>query len=375
VTIDVFPVRSSKERDRFLRLPWRLYRNDPAWIPNLLLLQRETVDPKKNPFFQHGEAELYLALREGRAVGRISAQVDRENNDYRHEAAGFFGFFESEDDPEIAKALFAAAEAWLRERGMTLARGPFNFNIQEECGILVEGFEHPPVIAMPHALPYYDRLISGSGYAQVMDLLAYRWDITEPPQRMMEAVARARQLPELKVRHVELRHMQRDLDILLDIFKDAWHENWGYVPPTAAEAKKLAADLRLVIEENLGIIAEVDGEPAGMILALPNLYEAIRDCRGFLNPISALRAVWRLKIRKLETGRLMLFGVKRKFATRHFIGIPYLLLYELYLGAKKGRYKWGEMSWVLENNSRLNALMSHWDAEAYKRYRLYEKPL
>jgi hypothetical protein len=377
VGVDVIPVESAKERDRFLRLPWRLYKNDAAWIPNLLLLQRETIDPKKNPFFEHGEARFYLARRDGVPVGRISAQIDRLNNEYRHENAGFFGFFEAENDAEVAAALFGAAEGWLREKGTELARGPFNLSIKEECGVLVEGFEHPPMLNMTHSPPYYDALIKGEGYDKVMDLYAYRWDITEqePPARIMSVVDQVRRVPGLTVRTVELKHMQRDVGIMLDIFNDAWRETWGFVPVTPAEAKKIANDLRLIVEERIGIIAEVNGEPAGMILGLPNLYEAIRDNRGFLNPLNAVRAAWRLKVRKLETGRLFLFGIKKKFRTRELVGLPFLLLYELYLGARKGRYKWGEMSWILENNSRMNALMPYWDAHVYKRYRLYEKKL
>jgi len=375
VGVEVARAETAKERDRFLRLPWRLYRDDPAWIPNLLLLQRETLDRKKNPFFEHGEAAYFVALRDGRPVGRISAQIDRLNNEYRKEDAGFFGFFEAEEDPDVARALFETAEGWLRQRGATLARGPFNFNLKEESGVLVEGFEHPPMIQMPHSRPYYDGLIKGQGYDKVMDLLAYRWDVQQPPQRMMEVVDQVRQAPGLRFRTVELKHMQRDVDIMLEIYNEAWGETWGFVPVTATEARKIANDLKLIVEERIGIVAEVDGEPAGMIIGLPNLYEAIRDCRGFLNPWSALRAVWRLKVRKLETGRLFIFGVKKKFRTRALVGLPFLLLYELYLGARKGRYKWAEMSWVLENNGRLNAIMPYFGAQVYKRYRLYEKPL
>jgi hypothetical protein len=163
--------------------------------------------------------------------------------------------------------------------------------------------------------------------------------------------------------------------VLLDIYNDAWRDKWGYVPATPREAHKMADDLRLIADKNIGLIAELDGEPAGMILGLPNLYECIRDFRGFVNPWNALKLVWRLKLRKPETGRLLLFGVKPKFRTRALVALPFLLLYELYLGSQKGRYRWGEMSWVLENNGPLNAIMSHWDASVYKRYRIYEKAL
>jgi GNAT superfamily N-acetyltransferase len=374
--IEVVPVMDKRAREQFLRLPWRLYGDDPAWVPNLLMLQREVIDTRKNPFFDHGEAQLFLALRDGEPAGRISAQIDRLHNEHHGERTGFFGFFESVDDGGVARALFEAADHWLRERGMNCARGPMNFSVNEEVGMLIEGFEHPPMIATTHALPYYGALVEGAGYAKAIDLFAYRWDIKEPPERMMKVVEGTRSSPHVRVRTVDMHNLQRDVDTLLDIYNEAWKDNWGYVPATRREAQKMASDLRLIADPNIGIIAEVDGEPAGMILGLPNLYEAIRDFKGSLNPWNAIRLVWRLKVRKLETGRLLLFGVKPKFRrSRDLVGLPFLLLYELYLGSKKGRYKWGEMSWVLENNGALNAIMPYWGAFVYKRYRIYEKVL
>jgi hypothetical protein len=376
MTLEVSPVTTKQDKDAFLRLPWRLYKDDPAWVPNLLLLQRDVIDEKKNPFFEYGEARLFLARREGVVVGRISAQVNRAHNERHDERTGFFGFFECENDQEAAHALFTAAESWLRDRGMECMRGPLNFSLNEEVGQLVEGFEHPPMVATTHALPYYDTLVAAEGYGKAVDLLSYRWNITDPPARMMEAVDKTRTAPGLKMRHATLRHFNRDVGILLDIYNDAWQDNWGYVPVTPREARKLASDLLLVIDTRVAIIAEVDGEPAGMIVGLPNLYEAIRDFNGFVNPWTAAKLLWRLKIRGVETGRIFLFGVKRKFQRRRdLVGLPFLLLYELYRGAQKGRYKWAEESWILETNKRMNAIMPYWDAYVYKRHRVYEKPL
>jgi hypothetical protein len=375
MSVDVVPVATKAQREDFLRLPWRLYREDPAWVPNLLMLQREVFDERKNPFFEHGEAQLFLALKDGEPAGRISAHIDRLHNEYHHERTGFFGFFESRDDAEAAGALFSAASEWLAARGMDRVRGPMNFSVNEEVGTLVDGFDKPPMIAMTHSLPYYDTLIRGAGFEKAMDLFAYRWDIKPPPQRILKAVDSAMSMPGVTYRTVSMRHLRRDVDIMLAIYNDAWKDNWGFVPVTEREAQKMASDLRLIADPNIGIIVEVEGEPAGMIIGLPNLYECIRDFRGFLNPLNVAKLVWRLKVRKPETGRLLLFGVKRRFQTRSFVGLPYLLLYQLYLGSQKGRYKWGEMSWVLENNGALNAIMPHWDAYVYKRYRIYEKQI
>jgi hypothetical protein len=376
VAVEVVPVRTKQDREAFLRLPWQLYTNDPAWVPNLLLLQREVIDEKKNPFFDDGEAQLFIARRAGRTVGRISAQVDHAYNRHYGEQTALFGFYESIDDREVSNALLAAAEGWARAHGMSRVLGPFSFSLAEEVGTLVEGFEYPPMIAMPHALPYYGGLIEAGGYTKAQDLLAYRWQIKEPPARMMEAVEKTRAVPGLRVRKASLRHLDRDVGILLDIYNDAWKDNWGYVPVSPRQAKKLASDLRLIVDTNVALIAEIDGEPAGMIVALPNLYESIRDFKGFLNPWTALKLIWRLKVRKPETGRIMLFGVKQKFQRRReLVGLPFLLLYELYIGSKKGRYRWCEESWILESNRRMTTLLPYWGAEPYKRYRIYEKAL
>ncbi len=375
MTLSVTPVATRSDREAFLRLPWRLYKDHKAWVPNLLMLQREVIDPKKNPFFEHGDAQLFLATRAGVPVGRISASIDRDHNIQHGERTGFFGFFESEDDPAVAAALLDAAEAWLRERGLDRARGPLSFSMNEEAGLQVAGFDEPAMIAMPQALPYYGPLIEAQGYAKAMDLLAYRWDIQPAPARIAEAVARTRAVPGLTIRTIRMGELRQEVDTLLDIYNDTWSENWGYVRVTRSEAAKLVSDLRLIADKRVVLIAEMDGEPAGMAVALPNLYEAIRDFRGFIDPIKALKLIWRLKLRRVASGRLMLFGVKKKFRTRQLHGLPFLLLDELSTAARSGRYQWCEESWVLENNARLNAIMPYWGAYVYKRYRLYEKPL
>jgi hypothetical protein len=339
------------------------------------MLQREVIDAKKNPFYQHAEVQLFLAWRDGQPAGRISAQIDRDHNQQHGERTGFFGFFEAEDDPEVAAALLAAAEGWLRERGMDRSRGPLSFSVNEEAGLQVEGFDEPAMIAMPQALPYYATRIEAQGYSKAMDLLAYRWDIKPTPERMAEAVARTRAAPGLSVRPIRMGKLRQEVDILLDIYNDTWSENWGYVRVTRAEAAKLVSDLRLIADKRIVLIAEMHGEPAGMVVALPNLYEALRDFNGLIDPVKAVKLLWRLKVRGVSSGRIMLFGVKKKFRTRELHGLPFLLLDELYRAASRGRYQWCEESWVLENNARLNAIMPYWGAYVYKRYRIYEKVL
>jgi hypothetical protein len=375
-SLEVRPVTTKADRERFLRLPWRLYAGDPAWVPNLLILQRDLISEARNPFFDHGEAQLFLAWREGEVIGRISAQIDRRHNEYHHERTGFFGFFECVDDQAVADELLGAGEAWLRQRGMDAIRGPFGFSIDQEAGLLVEGFQYPPMIDMTHALACYAGLIEAAGYVKAQDLLAYRWQLQPPPERMREAIEKTRALPSLKVRKINMRRLDRDVDILLDIYMDAWQDNWGFVPVTRRSAGKIAADLRLIADPKVVLIAELNGEPAGMVVGVPNLYEAIRDFDGKLDPWKALKLIWRLKLRGLETGRVLLFGVKRQFQRRRELyGLPFLLLEELYRASRRGRYRWCEESWILESNKRMNALLPYWGAEVYKRYRVYEKAL
>ncbi len=375
MAVSVTPAHSKADRDTFLRFPWRVYNGMRSWVPNPLLLQRDVIDEKKNPFFGHGTAELFLARRGSEVVGRISGSIDRDHNSLHNEKTGFFGFFDCIDDQEVASALLAEAELWARGMGMDTVRGPMSFSMAEEAGLMVEGFDEQAMIAVPQALPYYQGLIESAGYEKAMDLLGYRWDLQPLPDRMMDAIEKTRAQPGLVVREANPWKLRREVDILLDIYNDAWKENWGYVEITEREAAKLAADLRLIVDKKVVLIAEVNGEPAGTVVGLPNLYEAVRDFNGYLDPIKAAKLVWRLKIRGVETGRIFLFGVKKKFQTRQYFGLPYLLLQELYNGAKRGRYQWCEQSWVLENNGPLNALMPYWGAQVYKRWRIYDKAL
>jgi hypothetical protein len=375
VTVAVVPVTDKQGREQFLRLPWRLYKAMPNWVPNPLLLQRDVIDEKKNPFFEHGEAQLFLAVRDGEPAGRISAQIDQRHVQHYKDDVGFFGFFESEADADVSQALLTEAETWLRQRGMKRARGPLSFSMDEECGLMIEGFHEPAMITMPQSLPYYPDLVARQGYAKAMDLLAYRWQVKEPPTRTRAAIERTRAVPGLKLRPINMRRLQREVDIMLDIYSEAWSTNWGFVPVSRRAASKLAGDLRLIADPRIVIMAEKDGEPAGFVAALPNLYEATRDFNGYLNPVNVIKLIWRLKVRGVESGRIFIFGVKSKFRTRELVGLPFLLLDELYRAAQTRRYTWCEESWVLENNGPLNAMMPHWDAQVYKRFRIYEKLL
>jgi len=374
--VTVTPVGGRADLDAFIRLPWRIYRGNPNWVPPLLRLQGELFDPKRNAFYQHADVQLFLARRGGEVVGRLSAHIDHEHNRYHNERTGFFGFFECENDPDAASALLAAAESWLRERGMDRVRGPLSFSVNSEVGLLVDGFDSPPMILMPYSQPYYLELLEGCGYEKAKDLYAWRW-ASQPvplglPARMVKEL---RERPEVTVRRAEMRRFNEEVRTILGLYNDAWSENWGYVPATAAEAEQMARDLRLIVDPAIVPVVEIDGKPAGVAMAVPNVNEAIRDLNGRLFPFGFIKLLWRLKVRRVKTGRLLLLGVKKEFRTRQYAGLGYLLCDEIYRGATERGYKWAELSWTLEDNGLINSLVTKVGAEHYKTYRIYEKAL
>lgn len=375
MAVTIRQVTSKADLKAFIRLPWRLYAHDPNWVPPLLYLQRQQFSPQHNPFFAHADVRLFLAERAGQVVGRVSAQIDYEHNRYHGERTGFFGFFEAENDPALARALLGAAEDWLAGRGMDRIRGPLSFSMNGEVGLLIEGYDWPPTVLMPYSPPYYRDLVERCGYVKCKDLFAWRYDGTEIPERAKRMVEALRQMPEVKVRTAEMRCFNEEVRTILDIVNSAWSDNWGFVPVTETEAQKLAHGLRLIVDPNVVLLAEVNGTPAATLVSLPNLNEAIHDLNGRLFPFGFLKLLWRLKVRGLTSGRLILMGVKKEYRTRRYAGLAYLLCAELYRRAKTRGYEWAEFSWTLEDNRLINAMIEHIGCRHYKTYRLYEKVL
>ncbi|HLA19312.1 MAG TPA: N-acetyltransferase, partial [Dehalococcoidia bacterium] len=284
MSVTVTPVSGRRDLDAFIKLPFRLYRDDPCWVPPLLFMERQRFAARTNPFLLHADHRLFLARRDGTVVGRISAQVDREHIRHHEELTGFFGFFECEEDPEAAGALLAAAEGWLREHGMETARGPLSFSINQEVGLLIEGFDTPPMIMMNHARPYYGRLIEGAGFTKAMDLYAFTYNLEAVPPKAHRAVETLRQRPDITIRSGDMHRFNEEIATILDVFNSAWSDNWGFVPVTSAEAHHLAKELRQIVDPEMSVIVEVDGQPAGVVLVTPDLNEAIRDLNGCLFP-------------------------------------------------------------------------------------------
>ena len=359
----------------FIDVLWTVYAGDPNWIPMLRRAQMERVDPGKTPFLRYGEAQLFIAQRDGRDIGRISAQINPLHNEKWRESAGFFGHFDCVDDPEAASALFDEAESWLRARGAEFSRGPFSFTINDESGCLVEGFDSPPMVAMPHGRRWFPDLIEANGYEKAKDLWAYHYPVDATlGDRRERAWKRIHEHPRVRVRPFDKRNLRRDVRIAAEIFNEAWVENWGSVPITPEEADRLAADLVQFADPELTAFVEIDGDPAAMVISIPNLNECARDINGRLFPFGWAKLLWRLR-RGPESGRVMLLGVRQKWRIREFAQLGMMLTAEVHVrGAARG-YKWAELGWVLEDNHLLNHALRRTDAEVYKVYRIYEKAL
>jgi hypothetical protein len=360
----------------FMRVPHLLYAGDRAWVPPLDLMLREQLTPGKNPFFEHAEVVLFTAHRGGELVGRISAQVDREHQKRWGDSVGFFGFFDTIDDREVAGALIDQAAQWLRARSMQRIRGPFSFSINEESGALVEGFDSPPMVLMGHHKPYQGPLIEACGLPKVKDLLAWRYEVEDLPPRAQKAHDEIRALPEVKLRTIDRKRLGFELTQMLAIQDDAWHENWGHVSLTEAEGKAVVDALKLLIEPELAIYADINGQTAGMAIALPNLNEAIADLGGKLLPLGWAKLLYRLKWRRPKTARLCLLGIKHEFrGLRRYGPLALALVAEIQMRGRRLGVQWGELSWTLEDNTPINLLIRSVRGQVYKKYRIYEKPL
>lgn len=376
MSIEIRELPLGAKLDAFIRFPNRLFASDPAYIAPLEMEVGDRLNPKKNPFFEHGEASLFLALRDGEVVGRCSAQIDREHLRIHKDETGFFGFFDTVDDQEVATALLRAAEAWLRARGMKAARGPYSLSINEEVGCLVEGFEHPPVLMMPHAMPFQSGLIEGAGYEKEKDVLAWRYEVEQPPARAKRAWADVDAMPEVRFRSVDRRKLRQEIDILLEIFNDAWQHNWGFVPATKAEVEKMAEDMKLILDENIAFFATVDGREVACCVCLPNLNEATRDLGGKLFPLGFAKLLYRLKIKKPKSARLLILGIRTELRGKKRYGALSTALYaELARRGIENGYEWAELGWTLEDNHPINLGIKAMRGKVYKRYRIYRRAL
>jgi len=375
--IDIRKVQSKSDLKAFLELPLRLYEKNPAWVSPLYLERQNHLSPKSNPYFQHAEMQLFTAWRGETCVGRISAQVCQMHQEKYGQACGHFGYIEAEDNAPTFASLFAAAADWLRSKDMKQVRGPFNSSINEEMGLLVDGFDTSPQFLMGHALPYYDERIKEAGLSKVKDCFAYVYDPRDDlPRAMMTMVKKAGRSGELNIRPLSKKNLKRDLDIIIQLFNDGWSDNWDFVPMTEAEIKHLGQNLKLLVPEEYISIVEYQGEPAAMAVSLPNINEAIKDLNGKIMPFGWAKLFWRLKVRGLKSARMPLMGISKIHQGTPLgaaLGIAAINSVREHHAAN-GTTE-AELSWILEDNTAIRGIIEGLGARIYKTYRIYGQDL
>jgi hypothetical protein len=374
MAISIREVTSEKEKLVFIKLPWHIYRHDRHWVPPLLIDRKAFLNPNKNPFFKNAKVQLFLAIGDdGRARGRIAAIVSDNHLKTHNDGAGFFGLFECVDHQEIAKMLFDRAGAWLREQGMSIMRGPMSLNINDEIGLLVNGFDSPPVIMLPHNPPYYEVLICAYGFKKEIDWYAYYIDAPDRtiPERLVKGAELAQKRNKFTIRSVNLKHFDEEVASIYNIYNKAWEKNWGAVAFTKEEFFHLAKDLKLIVIPELALLAEVDGKAVGVSLALPDINQALKHVKnGRLLPFGIIKLLWHK--RKIDMIRLAIMGVLEEYRN---MGIETCFIHQTYVnGLKKGIWRC-EMSQILENNGPMNNVLIKLGASRYKTYRIYDYKL
>ncbi|HEX3241157.1 MAG TPA: hypothetical protein VHR18_13605 [Solirubrobacterales bacterium] len=376
-SVTIRPVRSRRELKRFVKVPFHLHRAHPQWVAPLVFERMEFLSREKNPWFQHGEAELFIAERDGEPVGRISAHLDHRWDEFQGGSDAMFGFFETTDDPEVTKALIDAAAEWARAQGRERILGPMDFTTNDEIGILIEGFERRPMILEPWHPPYYQGLVEGEGFEKAMDVLMWELqfgDLKEGEQfdpSIHAAAKKALDDEGITIRNMRKRDMAAEVRRFMDVYNEAWGSNWGFVPITDAEVEFQAKNLKQVLNEDWTFMAEKDGEIVGAALTLPDINQVMAKLNGRLLPFGWAKFL--LGKRKIDQLRVFALGVTHAY--RHSGVAAGLYLRHLEEAAKPGAIEGGEMGWILETNKPMNRAMEGMGGTVVKRYRLYERGL
>jgi len=370
--IDIITVEEAAALKEFIDLPWRIYSAYPNWVPPLKKEVRRLLDPRSHPFWEFSERILFLARRGPETVGRIAGIIDRNYNQCHNEKMGIWGFFECTDDPEAAAALFDAVETWLRQKGMTFLRGPLSPSMNNESGLLIEGFEYPPVVGMAYSPPYYLRLIEACGFTKEKDLLAFLIDGEYRLPDWMESLAeRIARKKGVRIRHVDPQRMDAEYDLIREIYNDSWSGNWGFVPLTENEMRDIQKSVQPFADPGLVFFIYYDDEPAAVCVIFPDVNPLLKRLNGRIGLLGLLKAlIYRRKIKGL---RLLMFGVKEKYRQ---LGLPLLAFRHIYeIGREKNSYQNLEMGWTLEDNESINSLIEEAGAKRYKKYRIFRKAL
>jgi hypothetical protein len=370
-------VEDAADRKAFVDLAYSLNKDDPHWVPPLKTEVHGLLDPRTNPWFEHAQARLFLAEREGRPVGRISAQIDTLVQEHMGQGIGQWGMFEAASE-EVAAALLHRAESWLRERDMTRSMGPFSLSIWDEPGLLVKGHDHSPTVMMGHNKPEYQAWVEGAGYEKVKDLYTYQLDIGDGfPPIVQRIVASGEKNPRIRIRNVNKSRFQEEAGLLLGILNDAWSGNWGFIPLTDQEKSFAGRKLKPIVFEDLIRVAEVDGEPVAFMMSVPDVNLFTRDLGGRLFPFGWAKLLWRLRQKQFKTARVPLMGVvKRLHGSRLASQLAFMMIEDI---RRVGTTRYGtvraEIGWILEDNGPMVSIAQAIQSEVNRVYRIYEKPL
>ena len=365
----VIEAKTARDRDRFIDLPFSLYKDDPLYVPQL---KKELKDQfsRKNPFFLHAEVRFFLAEQDGKIVGRVASIVNKLHCEFQQEDAGFFGFFESVHDRQIAQALLEAVSADLTTRGMKIVRGPMNFSTNEECGFLIEGYDGPPMLMTPYNPRYYHELMEACGMDKAKDLYAYLYDVREElPEKVLRVAAIADRRG-ITVRRVEKKKFRDEMLVFKQVYNAAWEKNWGFIPLTDEELFYLGERLKGIVVPELTLIAEHKGAPVGFLGIVPDFNAVLRHMNGRLTPLSMLKALY--YSRKIRGLRILLLGITRDYRNK---GVDAVMFREAFPAIRKGKYQHIEFSWILEDNIPVQRIAEMVGGRLYKKYRIYEKHL
>ncbi len=374
MAVEIKPVRSKRDLDAFIKLPFRLYEGQQYWVPPIIADRKAFLDRSKNPFFEHGEAEYFLAWRDGRIVGRITAQVDRNLHEFQNNRWGQFGFFESEDDQEVASALIDAAEAWVTARGCDRLVGPFDFTTNDECGVLVEGFERLPVVLMNWTHRYYPGLLEGAGLTKAMDTYMWSLDVQDRASvhpAIWEMAEKVSSEHGITCRGMRKKDLEAEVGKFLEVYNEAWERNWGFVPLTESEVRHYAKQLRPLLDENWAMIAETsDGQVAGAALSLPDYNQVFRRMNGRILPFGWAKFLFYK--RRIDRVRVFALGVKKAYQHTGVAAKFYEMHYD---AAERTPQHVGETGWILESNKPMNRAMEGMGGEIVCRYRIFEREI
>jgi hypothetical protein len=372
--IEVKEVRSLLDLLRFVSCEYEIKKGEKAFVPPIFLERLITL--KYSSFFKHGKAKLFIAKDGKKVVGRISAQIDELYIKKWNEKSGFFGFFECINSNEVAERLLTTAENYLKNEGMKKIMGSFSFNINGESGILVQGFDEPPFVMMPFNPPYYADLLEKNGYSKAKDLFAWkitRDDVEKKTSSLLKLVWKGSE-GKVRIREVTKKTLDEDIKITVEIFNDAWSDNWGFTPLTQEEGKEIAQALKIVLDSKIAILCYIGDKPAGVCIAIPNINEILAGTNGGKTPFDLIRIITRLKTKKIKSFRLIILGVRREFR-KDYPFLPLFMVGEIIKRGKERGYESAELSWTLEDNERINKIITITGAQKYKIYRIYKKEL